>query len=41
MLFRVVLITFVLGATVAIYAASPEDLVAPNTVWLFGLVVVT
>jgi two-component system sensor histidine kinase PilS (NtrC family) len=41
MLFRVVLITFVLGATVALYAASPEDLVAPNSVWLFGLVGVT
>ena len=41
MLFRVVLITFVLGATVAIYAASPEELAATSSVWLFGIIGVT
>jgi two-component system sensor histidine kinase PilS (NtrC family) len=37
MLFRVVLITFVLGTTVALYAASPDELIAPNSMFLFGL----
>jgi two-component system, NtrC family, sensor histidine kinase PilS len=41
MLFRVVLITFVLGATVVLYAASPDEAAATNSVWLFGIVGVT
>jgi two-component system sensor histidine kinase PilS (NtrC family) len=41
MLFRVVLITVVLGVTVALNLASPEELGAPQQVLLFGVIVVT
>ena len=41
MLFRVVLITFVLGATVVLYTASADESAAAHSIWLFGIVGVT
>jgi two-component system, NtrC family, sensor histidine kinase PilS len=41
MLFRVVLITVVLGVTVALAAASPEQFAAPQQLLLFTIIVIT
>ena len=41
MLFRVVLITLVLGTTVALSLANPEDLILPNAQALFAIVAIT
>lgn len=41
MLFRVVLITLVLGTTVALHLASPEELALPSAIALFAIVAAT
>jgi two-component system sensor histidine kinase PilS (NtrC family) len=41
MLFRVVLVTLILGLTVAIHVGSPQELQAPAQLLLFALIVVT
>src|SRR5262249_57453540 len=41
MLFRVVMITLVLGVTVALHIASPEQLGSPAQLLLFALIVLT